>query len=294
LQKRYLMWVKQRGSDIGYRLILATYKIIGYQGAKVIVWFVSLFYAIVTKEEREAMKEYYQRVGVSYSFWYYLSHINQFALSIFDRFVTKIDPDIFEIDRVNRDNFLQKHKKQSRIVALAHLGNWANTFIAFRYENHIIHITTDEKLKESISNYEKSLKYQQSSSIKKIYLREGIKASLQMVEAFKKGEDVAIMVDRLVDRDKFVEVDFLNSITKFNRNPFEIAYNRGVPMIGVTVIRTGDKKYKLFFSDIIEVDRTIKKQEAIAVMANQYAKYLENIVKKYPKQWFNFYKFWEN
>lgn len=102
------------------------------------------------------------------------------------------------------------------------------------------------------------------------------------------------MVDRLVDSTKFVEVDFLNSITKFNRNPFEIAYNRGVPMVGVTVIRTGDKKYKLFFSDPIEIDKTIKKQEAIAIMANQYAKYLENIVKEYPKQWFNFYKFWEN
>ena len=288
------MWVKQRGSDIGYKLILATYKIIGYQGAKVIIWFVSLFYATITKKEREAMRDYYQRVGVSYSFWYYFSHINQFALSIFDRFVTKLDPDIFEIDRTNRDKFLQKNKRESRIVALAHLGNWANTFVAFRYENHTINIITNEKLKKSIANYEKSLKYQHSSSVKTINLQEGLNATLQIVGAFKRGEDVAIMVDRLVDTNKFVEVDFLNSITKFNRNPFEIAYNRGVPIIGVTVIRTGDKKYKLFFSDPIIVNKSIKKEKAIAIMANQYAKYLENIVKEYPKQWFNFYKFWEN
>ena len=288
------MWVKQRGSDIGYRLILATYRVIGYKGAKLIIWFVSLFYAVVTKDEREAMRDYYSRVGVSYSFFYYVSHINQFALSIFDRFVAKIDPDIFEIQRDNRDNFLKKDKNQSRIVALSHLGNWANTFVAFRYENHTIHITTNEKLKESIAKYEKSLKHQYSSSVKTINLREGLNATLKMVEAFKKGEDVAIMVDRLVDRDKFVEVDFLNSATKFNRNPFEIAYNRGLPIIGVTVIRTGDKKYKLFFSDIIAIDKSIKKDEAIQIMANQYAKYLEDIVKQYPKQWYNFYKFWEN
>ncbi|NOZ91625.1 MAG: lysophospholipid acyltransferase family protein [Epsilonproteobacteria bacterium] len=288
------MWVKQRGSDIGYRLILATYKIIGYGGAKFIIWFVSLFYAIVTKDEREAMKDYYRRVGVSYSFGYYLSHINQFSLSIFDRFVAKLDPDIFEIQREDRDKFLQKDKNQSRIVALSHLGNWANTFVAFKYDNHVIHILTNEKLKESIVEYEKSLKYQYSSSVKTINLREGLKATLQMVEAFKKGEDVAIMVDRLVDKEKFVNVDFLNSATKFNRNPFEIAYNRGLPIIGVTVIRTGDKRYKLFFSDVISIDKSTKKEKAIEIMANQYAKYLEEIVKQYPKQWFNFYKFWEN
>lgn len=288
------MWIKQRGSELGYKLILATYRLIGYRGAKVVIWFVSLFYAIVTKEERNAIKEYYKRVKIDYSFWYYVSHINQFALSIFDRFVTKIDPDIFDIERVDKNKFLEKEMQESRIIALAHLGNWANTFIAFKYENHIIHITVDEKLKESVANYEKTLKYQYSSSVKTINLREGLKASLQMVKAFKQGEDVAIMVDRLVDKNKFVEVDFLDSPTKFNRNPFEIAYNRGVPIVGVTVIRTGDKKYKILFSDSIIVDKSIKKEEAIDIMANQYAKYLENIVKEYPKQWFNFYKFWEN
>ena len=288
------MWIKQRGNNIGYRLILIIYKIIGYNGAKIIIWFVSLFYAVITKDEREAIKDYYKRVGVDYSFLYYVSHINQFSLSIFDRFVTRINPDIFKIERVNSNKFLNKDKNRSRIIALAHLGNWANTFVAFRYENLTIHITTDEKLKASIANYEKSLTHKNSASIKTINLRDGLKATIQMVNAIKKGEDIAIMVDRLVDKSKFIEVNFLNSPTKFNRNPFDIAYNRGIDIIGVTVIRTDDKKYKLIISDPIEVDKSIKKEEAIVIMAEKYSKYLEDILKEYPKQWFNFYKFWEN
>lgn len=114
-----------------------------------------------------------------------------------------------------------------------------------------------------------------------------------MVQALKAGDDLAIMVDRLIDPQRFVEVEFLNSKTKFNKNPFEIAYNRGVDMMGVTVIRSGDKSYKVIFSDPIEVDKSIKKEEAIAIMATKYAKYLEDILNQYPKQWFNFYKFWE-
>ncbi len=286
------MWVKQRGSDIGYKIILNIYRLVGYKGAKVIIWFVSFFYAVVTPIEREATKEYYRRIGIDYSFFYYVSHINQFSLSIFDRFVTRITPDIFEIERVNAEVFL--HSNRSRILALAHLGNWANTFVAFKYDNHKIHITADDKLKASIVEYESSLEHKNSSSVNIINLKDGIKASIEIVKAIQAGEDVAIMVDRLVDPKRFVEVDFLNSVTKFNINPFEIAYNRAVDMIGISVIRTGDKRYKLIFSDPIKVDRSIKKEEAIAIMANSYAKYLEDILKEYPKQWYNFYKFWES
>ena len=285
------MWIKQRGNQLGYKTILMIYKIIGYQGTKPIIWLVSFVYALITKNEREAIKDYYERVGVSYSFLYYVSHINQFSLSLFDRFVTKIDPDIFKIERINLTKFLSD---KNRILALSHVGNWANTFVAFKYENRTIHITADEKLKESIADYEKSLKHQNSSNIKVINLKEGLKASVEMVQALKKGDDLAIMVDRLIDNEKFVEVDFLNSKTKFNKNPFEIAYNRDVDIIGVTVIRSGDKQYKVIFSDPISVDKSIKREESVAIMASKYAKYLEGILQEYPKQWFNFYKFWES
>ncbi len=284
------MWIKQRGNQLGYKAILTIYKLIGYKGTKPIIWLVSLFYALFTKHEREAIKDYYKRVGVKYGFFYYVSHINQFSLSLFDRFVTKIDPDSFEIERINLNEFLND---KNRVLALSHVGNWANTFVAFKYENRTIHITANEQLKASIATYEKSLKHQQSTNIKVINLEEGLKASVQMVQALKAGDDLAIMVDRLIDPNKFVEVNFLNSPTKFNKNPFEIAYNRGVNMMGVTVIRSGDKKYKVIFSDPISVDKSIKREEAVAIMATQYAKYLEGILKKYPKQWFNFYKFWE-
>jgi predicted LPLAT superfamily acyltransferase len=286
------MWIKQRGSDLGYKTIIAIYKLIGYRGAKIAIGLVSFFYAMVTIKERESMKDYYKRAGISYSFFYYLSHVHQFSLSLFDRFVTRIDPDIFEIERINMDAFIYKDK--NRILALAHIGNWANTFVAFKYENRTIHITADDKLKASIVEYESSLEHKNSSSIKIINLKEGIKASIQIVHAIQAGDDVAIMVDRLVDPNRFVETQFLNSTTKFNKNPFEIAYNRNIDMVGVVVIRSGDKKYKLIFSDPIKVDKSIKKEEAIAIMANDYARYLETILQEYPKQWFNFYKFWES
>jgi len=286
------MWIKQRGNQLGYKAILTIYKTIGYKGTKLIIWLVSFVYALITTQEREAIKDYYKRVGVSYSFLFYVSHINQFSLSIFDRFVTRITPDIFEIERVNLDHFLEKDK--NRILALSHVGNWANTLVAFKLENRTVHITADEKLKESIASYEKSLGHQNSENIKVINLKEGLKASIEMVQALQKGDDIAIMVDRLVDPNKYVEVNFLGSKTKFNRNPFEIAYNRNVNMIGITVIRSNDKQYKVIFSDPIKVDKSIKKEEAVVIMATKYAEYLEDILHQYPKQWFNFYKFWES
>ncbi len=286
------MWIKQRGSDLGYKAIVSIYRILGYKVTKVVVWLVAFVYACITPKERAAIKEYYGYLDIPYSFLFYVSHIYQFSLSIFDRFVTRLDPDLFEIERVNFDTFLYKDK--NRILALSHVGNWANTFVAFKYENRTIHITADDKLKASIVEYEASLSEKNSLSINIISLKDGLKASVEMAQALQKGDDLAIMVDRLVDPRRFVEVLFLNTPTKFNKNPFEIAYNRNVDMVGVTVVRTGDMKYKVIFSDPIRVDKSRKKEEAIGIMATEYAHYLESILKQYPKQWFNFYQFWES
>jgi len=286
------MWIKQRGNELGYKTIVTLYRILGYKVTKVVVWLVAFVYACITPTERKAMKTYYKHVEQPYTFLFYVSHIYQFSLSIFDRFVTRINPDSFEIERVNLDTFL--HKDKNGILALSHVGNWANTFVAFKYENRTIHITADDKLKASIVEYEASLSEKNSLSINIISLKDGLKASVEMAKALQDGDDLAIMVDRLVDPCRFVEVMFLNIKTKFNKNPFEIAYNRNVNMVGVTVIRSGDMKYKVIFSDVIEVDKSRKKEEAIGIMAGKYAQYLENILREYPKQWFNFYQFWEN
>jgi len=286
------MWIKQRGNELGYKTIVTLYRILGYRVTKVVVWLVAFVYACITPTEREAMRTYYKHVGQSYTFLFYVSHIYQFSLSIFDRFVTRINPDAFEIERVNLDTFL--HKDKNSILALSHVGNWANTFVAFKYENRTIHITADDKLRASIVEYEASLSEKNSLSINIISLKDGLKASVEMAKALQNGDDLAIMVDRLVDPRRFIEVMFLNVKTKFNKNPFEIAYNRNVNMIGVTVVRSGDMQYKVIFSDVIEVDKSRKKEEAIGIMAEKYAQYLENILREYPKQWFNFYQFWES
>jgi len=286
------MWIKQRGSDLGYKIIISIYRILGYKLTKIVVWIVAFVYACITPREREAIKEYYKNLGIPYSFLFYVSHIYQFSLSIFDRFVTRLNPESFKIERVNINTFMNKDK--NRILALSHVGNWANTFVAFKYENRTIHITMDNKLKASIIEYEASLSQQNSLSINIISLKEGLKASIEMAQALQKGDDLAIMVDRVVDPRKCIEVQFLNTPTKFNKNPFEIAYNRNVDMLGVTVVRTGDMEYKIIFSDLIRVDKSRKKEEAIGTMATEYSQYLENILRQYPKQWFNFYQFWES
>jgi len=285
-------WVKQRGSDIGYKIIVGIYHLLGYKTTKIIVWIVSFVYACITTKEREAMKVYYAHLGISYTFFLYVSHIYQFSLSIFDRFVTRINPELFHIERVNVDTFW--HKDKNRILALSHIGSWANTLVAFKYESRTVHITANEQLKSSIVEYEASLTKESTSSIHIINLQDGIKASIEIVKALQHGDDLAIMVDRLVDSNRFIEVDFLDQKTKLNKNPFEIAYNRDVDMVGVTVIRMGDMQYKVVFSDIIRVDKSRKKEEAMGIMAQAYAGYLEKLVREYPLQWFNFYKFWEN
>ena len=43
----------------------------------------------------------------------------------------------------------------------------------------------------------------------------------------------------------------------------------------------------------LDLDFNLNEDEAIDMAVKQYVKLLEDILLKYPNQWFNFYNFWE-
>lgn len=52
------------------------------------------------------------------------------------------------------------------------------------------------------------------------------------------------------------------------------------------------RTYEMVFEKI-ELDYTLRENEAINKGVEQYVHILSDMLKQYPDQWFNFYKFWE-
>ena len=281
---------KYRGSPLGIKLIIFLYTLFGYGGAKWLIWLVALFYAFISRKKRFELNSYYKAVGLPCTFGTYLHHIYAFSLNIFDRFVAKegMQESRIAVERINVNSFQKIHASGGMLV-LSHHGNWAQSFKIFQTFDVRLNIVGDEAIDESIKKLETEGEANRRINI--ISMKNGMQAILDIARAINNKEILIIMVDRIRSDNKTVEVDFLGRKTLLNSGAFEIAQMRNIPIVGCDIVRDGDEKLKIQFSDIIASQKEGKK-EAVLDLAQQYANFLERVVREYPLQWFNFYEFW--
>lgn len=280
-----------RGSPLGIKFVIALYNFFGYRAAKSIVVIVALFYTLVSQKKRTELASYYSAVGVPNTFVSYFRHIYAFALNIFDRFIAKegTEQNGVKVEKVNLSSF-ESLQKSGGILLFSHHGNWAQSFKMFDVYDIQLNIIADEAINESLHKIEN--RSDSNRRINIISLKNGMQAMLDIARALQNNEVVIIMVDRVKEANKTVEVSFLGRPTLFHSGGFEIAYMRKAPMLGCDIVRTGDNEIKVHFSEIITSDETAK-EVIIQDLAQQYASFLEKLVREYPWQWFNFFDFWK-
>jgi len=279
-----------RGSPLGIRLIIALYNFFGYKAAKILVFIVALFYTLATQSKRKELVSFYNAVGLKNSLITYFHHVYAFSLNIFDRFIAKegMQEDTIQTTRINVEAF-EELQKTGGMLTLSHHGNWAQSFKIFQTYDIKLNIISDEVIDINLQQLE--TKKEDNSRINIINLNEGMQAMLDIARALQNNEVVIIMVDRVQESHKTIEVDFLGRKTDLHSGGFEIANMRKVPMLGCDIVRIDDNAIKVEFSNIIHSDKS-KKSDIIQDLAQQYAHFLEKVVKEYPYQWFNFFEFW--
>jgi len=281
---------KYRGSPLGIKLIITLYNLFGYGGTKWLIWIVALFYAFVSRKKRFELNSYYKAVGLPCTFSTYLHHIYAFSLNIFDRFVARegMQESRIAVERINVKSFQKIHESGGMLV-LSHHGNWAQSFKIFQTFDVKLNIVGDEAIDEGIKKLETEGEANRRINI--ISMKSGMQAILDIARAINDKEILIIMVDRIRNDNKTVKVDFPGRRTLLNSGAFEIAHMRSIPIVGCDIVRDGDEKLKVQFSDIITSLKKEKK-EAVSDLAQQYAYFLQRVVREYPLQWFNFYEFW--
>ena len=111
--------------------------------------------------------------------------------------------------------------------------------------------------------------------------------------ALEKGDMVSIHADRTVGKTKKFQCSFFGSEAGFPAGPFTIAARRGIPMMALFVMKERHDAYRIYIKDISETCKTVSGENTSAYEAARiFASELENIVRQYPCQWFNYYEFW--
>ena len=112
-----------------------------------------------------------------------------------------------------------------------------------------------------------------------------------MNAALDRGEIVSMTGDRLLGSPKALKCMFMGAEAKFPMGPFALAVQKEVPMLAMFAMRENARSYKVFVRRI-ESDAELPLRARMTAMAQRFAAELEEIVRLYPTQWFNYYDFW--
>lgn len=112
-----------------------------------------------------------------------------------------------------------------------------------------------------------------------------------MNAALDRGEIVSMTGDRLLGSPKALKCMFMGAEAKFPMGPFALAVQKEVPMLAMFAMRENASSYKVFVRRI-ESDAELPLRARMTAMAQRFAAELEEIVRQYPTQWFNYYDFW--
>ncbi len=278
------MEVKQRGSGLGHKIVLFMYKLLGYGFVSFILNFVALYYVFFTPSVKRNMKDYYAHQGIGFTNFLYFKHIKNFALSVFDRFVSRMKPEELSFERTN--THVVDELQDGGVILLSHVGSWATAAHCLGDKFPMMNIVMRESTKESISKVEEGSGESNERHVKVIDLNRGaIAANIQIANALMAKELVALMADRVADERQVVEVEFFSSKVKINKNPFDIATRLKKPLVAIFVMSKDVKLYDLSLHRI--------KEDTIEEMAQEYMSILEDTMRKYPNQWYNFYDFFK-
>lgn len=283
--------IKHRGNGAGLFIVYLFFRLFGYKGLRFILFFIVIYFSLTTPALKRNLREYYLLCTNKFTYIIYYQHLFMFALVLSDRFLSRKFPSRYSVVAKNSNPKLADMAKGA-LFLFSHVGDWSTCGLLASEKNIPINIVMQEANKESIQNFEKYIGDESVNRMKIIDLSEGpIAVAIRIANAFQKAEIIAMMADRFLTKQGSVPVTFFGKTLLINKNPFEVAYNRKVPLIALLSLRKSDYHYDAYYYSLTAYDSNLSKEYAILKAAQEYANILEKALKDNPNQWFNHYDF---
>lgn len=198
----------------------------------------------------------------------------------------KFDVETEGMEHINRLN----EREEGYIQLSSHVGNYEIAGYTLVAEKKAFNALVFAGEKASVMDNRN--KMFGDTKIRMIPLSTDMSHLFTIDNALQNGEIVSMPADRINGSPKFVEREFLGGIARFPQGPFSVATMRGLDVIAVNVMKTSLTKYKIIVTPL-DYDKTAKRKEQIEQLSKAYVATLEQTVKQFPTQWYNYFEFWQ-
>jgi predicted LPLAT superfamily acyltransferase len=285
----------ERGTTLAIRVLRFAALHLGRSVIRPVLYPLSLYFTLTSSTTRRVSREYLARVlPHAPRFRDVLRHVFSFASIALDRVFFLTGGQEFELEENYGLRTTEVARAKGALLFVAHFGSFEVMRIgAVKQRALPLRIVLDMQIGRRFMAALSELNPEIAAGIIDSS-NAGVDLVLKIREALDARCVVGMMVDRMREGDRTVEVDFLGGRARFPASPWLLAAALKVPVIMVLGVWRGSNRYAAFselLSECVELPRATRDAE-LQRRVQDYADRLAAHVRRAPYNWGNFYDFW--
>lgn len=293
---------KDFGSPTGMKILAFLMRILPLRFVYAVAMIPVIWYYVTKPQGRSSSRIYQKMLGLTHgplrSFFFGLAQARAFSHVILDNmYLGLFGADRFHIEESGTEIFRGALSSGKGLILLsAHVGNWHLAINFLGNTRTKVHLVTDElRHKEVQRQMDRAKESSDHLVIHNQVSDPGLIFELR--HALSRGEVVILAGDRATAKGRRTLIPFLAGNAWFPTNPFALAEATGAPVCTALTFRKGMQRYVCYGIGPFNPDDlnpTTNKSQRAENMARHFARDLEEHLRKFPEQWFNFYNFWQD
>ena len=286
---------KSKGTPLGYRIFVFVIRTFGLAPAYLLLRFVVCYYLLFSWSSSKHIYRYFRHFhhypALKSCFSIYRNYFI-FGQTLLDKIVVMAGIDnkfTYEFD--GEDN-LRDIVKGGRggILLSAHVGNWEAAGHLLRRLDTRVNVVMYDAEHQQIKEYLQQVTGGRNLNV--ILIRPDMSHVYAMGEALQKNELICLHADRFLEGNKTILRTFLGEEAHFPQGPFLLSSSFKVPVSVVFAFKESPTHYHFYGSETIERSSDESKVDFMDRLLTSFVNELEQKVKLYPEQWFNYFNFW--
>lgn len=242
---------------------------------------------------RKAIYRYFRcrhGYGVLKSAWYTLRNHWRFSEVVIDRFAMYAGKK-FRIDIDSYDLFLNLADLPGGFIQLSsHIGNYELAGYSLVAKTKRFNALVFGGEKESVMQNRSRMF--DGNNIRMIPMQADMSHIFTIDKALADGEILSMPADRVFGSQKAFEVEVLGEKAVLPQGPFIMAASRNVPVLFTAVMKEKLTRYHISIHEV-KTDVQGSVRERAKALATEFASQLDETLREYPEQWYNYFDFWK-
>jgi predicted LPLAT superfamily acyltransferase len=290
-------WLNQKERSYAWILQLMLWLAVtfGRQLTRCLLYPITLYYLVFSRISKKASFDFLGRVlQKKTTYCDVFTHFHCFASVFLDRvFMLENGGKDLNVNVYGESIFSELHGKGCLLLG-SHLGSFEVVrALGILDSNFDIRVLMNESNTENTNAILGKHNVKFASSIIKMGDAHSL---LKVKESIDSNHIVALLADRVVNKEKTVSCDFLGEKANFPAGPITLAGILKVPVVLFFGIYKGGNRYDIYFEKLSgqlrldEKNPESSKQEWMQLYANRLAHYCRLA----PYNWFNFFNYWDD